>query len=408
MFLDSRMKNIINIFKIWFNELAYVVKDQGIFIFVVLLPLGYPLLYSYIYNNEVVREVQVAVVDESDSDMSRRFVRMMDATPDVDIVARCQSMDEAEELIRRQEAYGILRIPKSFAEDIYRGDQTTVGTYSDMCSMLYYKALLLAANNVALEMNRNIKVAKYIPGTTSRQDEITRMPVEYDYVQLYNPQGGFAAFLIPPVLMLIIQQSMLLGIGMSMGRMRERYMGFGIPFKRYYKNPFYIVVGKGLVYFMIYTIMGIYMFTFVTRTFSLTQIGTFGVFLQFLVPYVLACIFLSMVVSFFIYRREDCILLIVFMSVPLLFISGISWPGSAVPDYWRYLSYVFPSSFGLNGYVRISSMGASIHDIAFEYKGLWLQTAVYFLFALLFYRREVLRVLNRRASFRLADRFARK
>ena len=407
MFRDL-MKGIINIFKIWLSELADVVKDQGIFIFVVLLPLGYPLLYAYIYNEEVVRDVPVAVVDENNSEMSRKFIRLMDATPDVCIAAHCNNMEEAEELIRRQEAYGILRIPKSFSEDIYRGDQTTIGTYSDMCSMLYYKAMLLAANNVALEMNKDIKVKKYIPGTTNRQDEITRMPVKYDYVQLYNPQSGFAAFLIPPVLMLIIQQSMLLGVGMSMGRMRERYMGFGLPFKPYYKNPLYIVLGKGLVYFLIYIVMGIYMFTFVTKSFELTQIGTFGVFLQFLVPFVLACVFFSMVVSFFIYRREDCILLIVFLSLPLLFISGVSWPGAAVPDYWKYVSYIVPSTFGLNGYVRISSMGASIHDVAFEYNALWLQCVVYFLIALLFYRREILRIMNRRTSLHLIDKVIKK
>lgn len=395
------MKSIINIFKIWLNELSDVIKDQGIFIFVILLPLGYPLLYAYIYNNEVVREVPIAVVDENSSDMSREFIRLMDATPDVDVAAHCNSMADAEELIRRQEVYGILLIPKSFSEDIYHGEQTTVGTYSDMCSMLYYKALLLAANNVSLEMNKNIKVKNHLTGTTDRQDKITRMPVEYDYVQLYNPQGGFAAFLIPPVLMLIIQQSMLLGLGMSMGRMRERYNGFGIPFKRCYKNPLYIILGKGLLYFLIYIIMGTYMFTFVTRSFSLTQIGTYGVFLQFLVPYLLACVFLSMVVSFFVYRREDCILLIVFLSLPLLFISGISWPGASVPEYWKYVSYIFPSSFGLNGYVRISSMGASLQDVKFEYIGLWIQTAIYFVLALMFYRREIMRVLNRRSSLHL-------
>ena len=90
--------------------------------------------------------------------------------------------------------------------------------------MLYYKAILLTATNVSLEMNKDIKVERHIPGTTHKQEDIIKMPVEYDYVPLYNPQSGFAAFLIPPVLLLIIQQTIFLGIGMSMGDSRERYM----------------------------------------------------------------------------------------------------------------------------------------------------------------------------------------
>ena len=64
-------------------------------------------------------------------------------------------------------------------------------------------------------MNKDIKVRRYMNNTTTRQDEISRMPIKYAYVQLYNPQSGFATFLIPPVLMLIIQQTLLLGIGMA-------------------------------------------------------------------------------------------------------------------------------------------------------------------------------------------------
>ena len=92
-----------------------------------------------------------------------------------------------------------------------------MGLYCDMCSMLYYKALMLTATNLSVEMNNALKVEHHLPATTDRQADIIRAPIVYDYVSLYNPQSGFAAFLIPPVLMLIIQQTLFLGIGMSAG-----------------------------------------------------------------------------------------------------------------------------------------------------------------------------------------------
>lgn len=390
------MKSILNIFQIWYREIGNIFRDKGIMIFILFVPLAYPLLYSYVYTNEVVREVPVAVVDESHSELSRELLRKMDASPDMKIVAYCDNLSAAQEMIRRQEVYGIVRIPSDFTRELWKGNQAPIGLYCDMSSMLYYKALLLTATNVSLEVNKDIKVNHYLPSTTDRQAEITRMPIDYDYVPLYNPQSGFAAFLIPPVLMLIIQQTLLLGIGMSTGNSREHHMGSVIPFHPWYKNPVHIVIGKALPYFMLYIILGVYMFAVVTRLFTLPQLGHYTTFIVFLVPFVLACIFLAMVLSSFIYRREDSILLLVFLSVPMLFLSGLSWPASDMPAFWKYFSYLFPSTFGMNGYVRITSSGARLSDISSEYIALWIQAGVYFLLACWFYRRQIKCILTRK------------
>lgn len=389
------MKSLLNILQIWFMEIKNTFRDKGILIFVLFVPLMYPLLYSYVYTNEVVRNVPVVVVDENNSALSRDMIRKMDASPDVDIIARCNNMDEAQEFLKRQQAYGIVRIPADFTKELAASRQVPVGVYCDMSSLLYYKAILLTATNVSLEINKNIKINHYITGTTRQQDEINKMPIQYDYVSLYNPQSGFAAFLIPPVLMLIIQQTLLLGIGMSMGNTRELYGGSVIPFHPYYKNPVHIVIGKALSYLTLYIVLAVYLFTFVTRTFTLPQLGDYTTFIAFVIPFILACTFMGMVVSAFVYRREDCILLLVFLSVPLLFLSGLSYPAPSMPAFWRYISYIFPSTFGMNGYVRISAMGASLSDIRSEFIGLWKQAGVYFILACLFYRRQIISLVRK-------------
>jgi ABC-2 type transport system permease protein len=308
-------------------------------------------------------------------------------------VARCRSVEEARGWVMRHEAYGIYQIPSHFDLDLLQLRQTVVALYSDMSSMLYYKALLLSATEVSLEMDKDIRIER-VGAATARDEEITRMPVEYDHVRLYNPSSGFASFLIPPVLMLILQQTLLLAIGMQMGRTRERNMGFIIPFNRLYKHPVTIVTGKMLVYLGIYIVMGIYAFALVTRWFQLPQLGHYLTFLCFLVPYLLACIFLAMTLSSLIYRREDCILIFVFLSVPLLFLSGISWPASAMHPGWRVVSWLFPSTFGMNGYVRITTMGCTLYDIRTEWLALWAQTAIYFTTACLMYRRHILGMVS--------------
>src|SRR5574344_818895 len=389
------MKQINHIMQIFYEELVDVFHDLGVLIFILFVPLFYPALYSYVYTNEVVREVPTAAVDDCHSSMSREYLRKVDASPDVEISSYCTNMSEAKDLLKKQKVYGIVHISSTLDKDISRGDQTYIGVYCDMASMLYYKAIVLSTSKVALEMNKDIKVNRYVKGTTTRDDEVNRMPIEYDYQAMFNPQSGFASFLIPPVLMLIIQQTLLLGIGMSMGKIRERNNGYIFPPRRPYKNPIDIVFGKMFFYFMIYVIMAVYMFTYVNKTFELPQLGTFATLMGFTMPYILDCIFFAMVLSVFVYRREDCLLLFVFISVPLLFISGVSWPGSAVPHFWKIISYMFPSTFGMNGYVRISSMGANLNEVSFEYHSLWIQTGVYFVLACLLYRLQILKIRTR-------------
>lgn len=387
---DKITQGFNDLFYIWWEELKSVFKDQGVLIFFFLVPLAYPILYAFIYTNETVREVPVAVVDLSHSSLSRKFLRDVDASADLHIVAYCSDLEEAKEIMRQKGAYGTICIPEHFSDDIARGIQTQVQIYCDMSGLLYYKALLSTCTNVSLEMNKRIKISR-LGNTTDRQDEVGTQPLEYENVALFNPQNGFASFLIPAVLILIIQQTLLLGIGLAAGTAREnnRFRDL-VPLNKRYHGTLRIVLSKSLVYFMIYMLMGTYILCAVPRMFSLVQIAQPDVLFAFLIPYLLACIFFAMTASIAIRNRETCMLIFVFTSLPLLFISGISWPGAAVPSFWKYVSWLFPSTFGINGFVRINSMGATLQEVLFEYRALWLQTGVYFLTTCWVYRHQIL------------------
>lgn len=386
---DEKLKicqsKYLRIISIAAHEINECMHDQGVLIFILLLPLAYPLLYGAIYHNQNVSDVPIAVVDDSHSFRAREFARRLDATQGADVVQFCTNMVEAESLMQAMKVYAIARIPSSFDKDIVEGRQTHIGVYVNMASSLYYKNVLLAANNVILDMNKDISVS-YMGTTTERQRIIARQPVRFEYIPLFNSQSGFASFLIPPVLMLILQQTLLLGIGMSMGRARETYRRKLHTLHALYTRPFQIIIGKSLPYFALYLIMATYMFTFVTRSFALPALGDYLTFLVVVVPFLLASIFMGIVLSTLVYRREDCILIFVTLSIPMLFISGIVWPAEQIPQFWKWVSYALPSTFGMRAYVKIHSMGASFEQVLPEFKYLWFQTLSYFVVACLLYR----------------------
>lgn len=375
--------------KVWLHEMRDMFKDEGALLFVILLPLAYPLLYSWIYNNEVVREVPVAVVDNSHSQTSREFVRHVDASPDVRVAAWSNNLEEASRLVARQEVYGIILLPEDFDRQLGRMQQAHVSVYCNMGLMLTYKAIFQTCSAVAADMNSHIQIA--LSGNpTTREDQLTTHPMQVSDVPIFNNTGGYGNFILPGVLVLIIQQVMLLGIGIAYGTSYEK--------RRFSRlTPMYerrfglarIMIGRTMGFFVLFLLIAAWVLLAVPRMFHFVQMLHFSDFLLFVVPYLLACVFFATTFSFFIRQRENVMLLVVFTSVPFLFMSGVSWPKSNIPEVWQWFSWLFPSTFGIQGFIKMNTMGGVFGDIIPEIKGLWIQTVIYGVFATLVTRWQV-------------------
>ena len=407
------------------NTLRDIFTDGGLIIFLLVVPVIYPIIYAFIYNEEVVRDVPVVVVDGDHSSLSRDFVRRLDASPDVEVVAQANSLAEAQSLVRHRKAYGVVSLPSQMNRDLQRGTPVRVQVYCDMSGMLYYKAVLATTTDVALQTNARIKVSR-IPGATQRQEQITTAPLTYEHVALYNPQSGFASFLLPVVLVLILQQTLILGVGMEAGTRRERMErthGFPatddlsldaaallkasdeahqeevkrqreaaesavargevseVKIRWFHPNhprrrdapwrALSSLLGRSTAYLAIYIPVAAFVLGVVPHLFHFPQLVELSGLALFILPYLLAAVMFAITLSALAHQRESIILIIVFTSVPMLFLSGVSWPASAIPWYWKTLGALIPSTPAINGFVRLSSMGASLPEVVREWHHLW-------------------------------------
>ena len=270
-----------------------------------------------------------------------------------------------------------------------------------MALMLTYKAIYQTAMAVSQEMGAEIQ--KKLSGNyTAREDLITTSPLEVEDVAVFNPQGGYGSSILPAVLILIIQQTLVLGIGLAAGTARERNRYSDIvPINRCYSSVARIVSGKALCYLMVYAVMGTFLVLVVPRLFHFPQLAAWPDLLAMMIPYTLACVFFGLAVSCLVHYRENVMLLVVFLSLPLLFLSGISWPQSAIPGYWQGVSWLFPSTFGIRAYTRLNSMGGTLGDVVFEVRCLWAHVVFYLFLACVVYGVE-LRRARHHAQARLA------
>lgn len=150
------------------------------------------------------------------------------------------------------------------------------------------------------------------------------------------------------------------------------------------------MLGKSFAYLILYVFISCYNLIVIPRIFNLPQLDDILTLVIFMFPLLLACIFFAMSISVFFFDREVVFLLYLFSSIPLLFISGSLWPAEYIPTFWKVMSYFFPSTLGIQGFIKINSMGASFSQISFEYFGLWIQAGMYFMFTFFVYRWQIL------------------
>ena len=390
--LGSQVREgISNTLRICMREFQLIFKDVGVMILVFAVPLIYPMLYSFIYYPEVVRDLPIAVVDLSKSSASRQYIRDLDATPDVKVANSSISMAEAVNMFKKRQVRGIVQIPETFTSDIALGRQTTVSVYADMEFFLYYKAIVTASSFVSLETGKHIQINNLLDkGLTERQAEITAEPFRMVDNAMANRAGGFASYGIPAALILIIQQTLIIAIGIMAGTARERHIfGTLVPLDRKRMGTLRLVIGKTAAYFTIYALLCVYMLGMIPEWFGYGQDASLTELTALITPFILSSIFMGLTLSVIFKNRESSMMLYLFTSIPLLFLSGIIWPLSNFSPVWLAVREIFPSSNAIFGYIKMNSLGASIFETRKEIMSLWIQTGVYFLTACFAYGYQV-------------------
>lgn len=385
---------------IWHNfvhELKTTFRDRGVVIMFILGPLVYPLLYCTMYFNENLVNVPVGVVDNSHSSLSRKLVHNIDATQSVKIYSNYSSMAEAKQAFENRDIHGIIFIPKKLNSNINNNEQATISIFSDISSFMYYRVIYQSCTYCILNMSKKIQIQRLnVIGITGESAAMIADPMPSQNISLYNVGGGFSSFLMPGIMILILFQTLFFGITILAGTSREENrFHVLVSANAHHGGIFRVISGKGAFYFMIYSVWIFYVLGIIPQLFNLPHIGNPIDILKLMLPFLLATIFFSMTVSVFIPNRETSMVLFMFFSIILLFLSGITWPQSNINVFWKTFAWIFPPTHGIQGYIKINTMGADIQHTSFEYVSLWAQTAIYFITTSLAYHWQIRKSINK-------------
>lgn len=361
-----------NFFMVWCHEFKLVFHDQGIILFFLFLPIAYPIIYSLIYNPELVKEVDMVVIDSDRTSLSRKLTRMIDACDEAHVIGYAADLPEARRALNEHKAYAILEIPEGFAKTVGRGETGNTVLYSDMSLLIRYRGFLMATTNVMLEMGSELMTKNINQEVPLASTIVSGDLLPINDISLGNIRSGFDSFIMPGVLILILHQCIVLAVGMAGGAKRENPKLVGYNPVNIAPSVLSTMIAQALCYITVIAVPMIFLIHYVPLMFRFPMAGDFLQEVAFLIPMVIGACGVGYAYQAFVTEREEVFISWVFTSVLFLFLSGLIWPRYAMPEIWKTLSALCPSTWGVEGFIKMNSNGSSLAQVRTEYINLWL------------------------------------
>ena len=364
------------------HEFRRIFTVKSAFSVMVLGAAFYALFYPQPYLNEALRNVPIALVDRDGTQSSRDFARRVDATPDVAITEELPDVTSAEREVYARRVGGILVIPQYFERELLHGRPSPVALYADASYFLIYQRVAGAVAAVARTVGAEIETARLIAiGVDPAIAVVAPDPMPLTAVPLFNPEGGYATYVLPAAFVLILQQTLLMGVGL-LSTLPGADPGEGDT-RRRRPSPVAIVVGKLLAYLALEAVILPAYLIVLPYLYGLPRLGGILPILIFAVPFVLSVAGLGFVVAGIFRRPVRVQLILAAAGLPLFMVAGFSWPSEAIPPVIRLVSYLVPSTSAIDGFVKLSQLGAPLSAVNPEFFTLWALAFFYNFVALL-------------------------
>jgi ABC-2 type transport system permease protein len=382
------------------DEIKIIFTDPGVLLIMVLAMVIYPVFYSLAYVKEVIHDIPIAVVDLDQTSQSRLCSRMVDASEQLKVVCKPGSIAEAEQLFYDGDVKGVILIPEDFEKNILKGQPASMTVYCDASYFLYYKQVYAGAVYAGGTFSAGVEIRKSLSDKKSMQQSIDQQdPLKTTTYTLYNPSGGYGTLVMPGMMLVIMHQTMLIGIGMIGGtiRRRNRYADFAHQVAQPFGSvP--VVLGKASAYVLVYLLNSLFAMVLLHHWLGFPDKSGYLPTLILFIPFLFAVAFLGLAISTYFRDRVHSLLFFVFLSPLILFFSGISWPTLAIPKLLYYsIAQIFPSTIAIPAYLRMRTGGAPISAVQYETIFLLVQMLVYFVLACISFKVKIKQIHSRPA-----------
>ncbi len=348
------------------REANRISKDHTLILSLLLAPLFYAFFYGSIYLNKTEEEVSIAVVDHDHSETSRTFIRMIDETQSVKISLVTISLEGAQKSFMNTKVQGIVYIPRHFEADLKSLKGTDVKLFLNTSRFLPSNDINESVTEVALIIGAGVRFEYYkMHGSSTNAAFEKSMPISIDDRSLYVMPSTYGGFLLPGLLLLILQQTFLIGMAESIAREREKKTisaWLSISGNRIWKA----IWGKGLFYLLLFSAYAFFFHVVNYHVLNLPISGSIALLSILLTGFFMVLIMFGTFFGSLFSKEIWALQFFAFSSYPIFLASGYSWPLFALNPALKAFAFMLPTTPALDAYIKIIYKNASILDIQYD------------------------------------------
>jgi ABC-2 type transport system permease protein len=333
--INSRLRSIIH------KEFIQIVRDPRTLLIMFIMPIIMLFLLGFAATNDV-RNVPTAVFDQDRSPAARDLIAAFRAADYFQFVADVDSVEELKWLVDTGQARAGLIIPPDYERRLLAGEQAQVAFVIDGSDPTIAGSSLSAATLIG-----QAKATAVMRATLEQraQGSAAVSPVEVRTQIWYNPDLITAYFMIPGLIGVILQFLAVLLTSTAIVRERERG-----TIEQLIITPirsWELIVGKLMPYVLIAFFDLLEVLIIGALVFNMPINGSVPLLLVLAGLFLVTTLGIGLLISTIARTQFEAMLLAVFSSLPMMFLSGFFFPLAAMPPFLQAISYLIPLRYFL-------------------------------------------------------------
>lgn len=339
------------------REFLHLWTDARLRSVVLIAPFIYAALFCVVYSKHSLNDLPIAVVQEDNSAPTRLLIRMLEASPKLRIQKHGSSVEELKRWMYDRSIDAAIVIPADFTKRLKRGRDVSVTAYVNAASMVAANTAAKAINEIVQTFSAGVELKTLMKKGESLDSAKQKfMPVKLDLRSLFNPSFNYSNFMVPGLLIAILQQVILLGLALSWTG--EKEAGTMPELFAISRSPWALMAGKALPYLLInFVVAEVYL----RLLFPLNDIpmeGSWLVAIPFTFLFVLTVVTWGMWVSGLCKTRLFATQILMFVAMPSFVLSGFTWPHEGMPVLIAYIAQLLPMTHFVSSFRTVYLAGA--------------------------------------------------
>lgn len=378
-----------SIFNITIREWKRILTLPEHYIVLLLLPPLVCFLYGYIYHNQFARELPVAIWDESNSPLSRKFTFMLEQTESIHITQQIHNEATVEQMMQQGIIQGAIHFPAKMDEHIKSRQPVYITLYTNTAAVVTGKLIYKDAAKVLITAGSGVVLQKLMKtGMPEGKAMALVQPIKLTSYLLYNPQFSYLQYLVPGLIAVALQMMIIMVTVLALNLEGQRGTLWELTAMAN-GSASNVLLGKGLAHLSVAWLHYILVTGIVYPVFAGGRIGGSWALFTIFTLLIMGCISIGFMVSAIVSDVMVACDLGLFYTSPAFVFSGFTFPRWAMPWYDQYYAWLMPFTPFLDGFFKVYFMELPLHYVYRETGQLLIYIVITFPVALLFLQRRM-------------------